>query len=157
MSESEVVVKKAEPMQVAAVRDVIANYQSVGPLIDELFAEMGKNQIAPAGPVTTIYYDDEYTEKDVDVEAVIPIAAGSAELSGRVSTKELEGYDDVAALTRIGPYDDFTPAYQKLMDWVKSNGYKIIGPNREIYLKGPEANIPSAEYVTEIQFPITKA
>jgi len=157
MSESEVVIKKADPMQVAAVRDVIANYQSVGPLIDELFAEMGKNQIDPAGPVTTVYYDDEYKEKDVDVEAVVPVAAGDAELSGRVSIKELEGYDEMASLTRVGPYDDFTPAYQKLMDWVQSNGYQIIGPNREIYLQGPEANIPPAEFVTEIQFPVTKA
>jgi len=157
MSQYEITIKKADPIQVAAVRDVIANYQSVGSLIDELFAEISKNQIAPAGPVTTIYYDPEYKEKDVDVEAVVPISNGDRELSGRVSIKELEGYEEMASLMRVGPYDDFRPAYQELMDWVQANGYRMIGPNREIYLRGPEANIPPEEYVTEIQFPVTKA
>jgi effector-binding domain-containing protein len=157
MPQHEVVIKKAEPTQVAAVRGIVKNYQSVGTLIEELFAEMGKNQIAPAGPVITVYYDHEYKEKDVDVEAAVPITSNDAELSGRVTVRELEGYEELASLTRVGPYDDFTPAYQELMDWVQSNGYQIIGPNREIYLRGPEANIAPEEYVTEIQFPVTKA
>ncbi len=157
MAQYEVIIKKVDPMRVASVHDVIANYQSVGPLIEELFAEIGKYQIAPAGPVTTIYYDPEYKEKDVDVEAVVPISNRDGELSGRVSIKELEGYEEMASLMRVGPYDDFRPAYQELMDWVQANGYRMIGPNREIYLRGPEANIPPKEYVTEIQFPVTKA
>jgi len=157
MAQYEVIIKKVDPMRVATVRDVIANYQSVGPLIEELFAEISKNQITPAGPVTTIYYDPEYKEKDVDVEAVVPISNGDGEMSGRVSIKELEGYEEMASLTRVGPYDDFRPAYQELMDWVYANGYRMIGPNREIYLRGPEANISPEEYVTEIQFPVTKA
>jgi len=157
MPKYEIVIKKVNPMRVAAVRDVIANYQSVGPLIEELFAEISKNQITPAGPVTTIYYDPEYKEKDVDVEAVVPISNGDGEMSGRVSIKELDGYEEMASLTRVGPYDDFRPAYQELMDWVYANGYRMIGPNREIYLRGPEANISPEEYVTEIQFPVTKA
>jgi effector-binding domain-containing protein len=157
MPKHEVVIKKADPMQVAAVRGIIENYQSIGPLYDELFAEIGKNQIAPIGPPLALYYDDEYKEKDVDVEAAVPVAPGNPSTSGRVVVRELEGYDEVASLTRVGPYDDFTPAYQELMEWVQANGYRMIGPNREIYLQGPEADIPPEEYVTEIQFPVTKA
>jgi effector-binding domain-containing protein len=157
MPQYEVVIKKAEPMQVAALRGVVENYQSVGPLFDELFAEIGKKQIAPAGPVLALYYDDEYKEKNVDVEAAVPIAEEGSDLSGRVTARELEGYEEIASLTRVGPYDDFTPAYQELMDWVQANGYRMIGPNREIYLVGPEADVAPEEYVTEIQFPVTKA
>jgi effector-binding domain-containing protein len=157
MPQYEVVIKKAEPMQVAAVRGIVENYKSVGPLFDELFAAISKNQIAPIGPAVALYYDHEYKEKDVDVEVVIPISNGNADLSERVKVRELEGYEEIASLTRVGPYDDFTPAYQELMDWIQSNGYQIIGPNREIYLRGPEANIAPEEYVTEIQFPVTKA
>jgi effector-binding domain-containing protein len=156
MPQYEVVIKKAEAMKVAAVRGIVENYQSVGPLFDELFAEIGKNQIAPIGPVLALYYDDEYKEKDVDVEAAVPIADEGSDLSGRVKARELEGYEEIASLTRVGPYDDFTPAYQELMDWVQANGYRMIGPNREIYLVGPEANVAPEEYVTEIQFPVTK-
>lgn len=157
MPQYEVVIKKVESMQVAALRGVVENYQSVGPLFDELFAEIGKNQIAPAGPVLAVYYDDEYKEKDVDVEAVVPITSANVALSGRVNARELEGYEEMASLTRVGPYDDFRPAYQELMDWVQANGYRMIGPNREIYLVGPEADVAPEEYVTEIQFPVTKA
>ncbi len=58
---------------------------------------------------------------------------------------------------RIGRYDDFWPAYEAMMAWVQSNGYRIIGPNREIYLTGPGEDVPPEQYATEIQFPISKA
>ena len=43
------------------------------------------------------------------------------------------------------------------MDWIEANGYEIIGPNREVYVRGPEEQIAPEEYVTEIQFPVTKS
>ena len=60
----------------------------------------------------------------------------------------------MAFLVRNGPYDDFTEAYQALMAWIEENGYRITGPNREIYLQGPQSDAPPAEYVVEIQFPV---
>jgi effector-binding domain-containing protein len=157
MPKHEVVIKKAEPIRVAAARGVVANYQSVGPLFGEVMSELGRHQIVPAGPAMALYYDEEYKEADVDVEAAVPIAAGEIPPAGRVRVRELEAFDAVASLTRRGPYDDFTPAYQALMAWIQSNGYRIIGPNREIYLTGPESGSPPEAYVTEIQFPVAKA
>ena len=156
MPEYTVVTKKVEAMQIAALRDVVENYREVGPLFQELFAEIGKTPLAPTGPSFAMYYDEGYKEIDVDVEVAVPVHDGKAKLTGRVKARKLEG-EQVASLTRVGPYDDFTPAYQALMDWIKANGYRINGPNREIYLIGPEANIPPEQYVTELQFPITKS
>jgi len=85
----------------------------------------------------------------------VPIVGGSLP-EGRVVIRELPGAK-VASLVRQGPYDNFTPAYQALMSWIEANDYHIIGPNREIYLRGPEVGIAPAEFVTEIQFPVTKA
>ncbi len=155
MPEFEIVVKKGEKMKIAGVRDVVANYQSVGPLFAELFSALGQHGVAPTGPVMAIYYDEEYKESDVDVEAVVPVAGGHLP-AGRVTIRELPGAE-VASLVRQGPYDDFTPAYQALMGWIEANGYRIIGPNREIYLRGPEAGVSPADFVTEIQFPVAKA
>ncbi len=152
----EIVIKKAEPMRVAGVRGKVENYASVGVLFEELFGELGANQIAPAGPSLAIYYDEEYMERDVDVEAVVPVAVEDAPAMGRVRVRELPGHDQVASLIRKGPYDDFTPAYQALMGWIESNGYRIAGHNREIYLQGP-GQVEPEEYLTEIQFPIAKA
>lgn len=56
-----------------------------------------------------------------------------------------------------GSYDDFTPTYEALMGWIEENGYHIVGPNREIYLQGPESGESPQEYLTEIQFPVAKA
>ena len=152
----EVVIKKAEPMRVAGVRGTIENYASMGVLFEELFGELGKNQIAPAGPSMAIYYDEEYKERDVDVEVAVPVGVEEAPDMGRVKVRELAGHDQVAAVIYKGPYDDFTPAYQELMGWIESNGYRIAGHNREIYLQGPE-QVPPEDFLTEIQFPISKA
>jgi effector-binding domain-containing protein len=154
----EIVIKRGEPMRVAAIRDVVENYGSVGALIGELFAVLGEKGIAPTGPSLAIYYDLEYQEHDVDVEAAVPVGtAAKLPAEGRVTIRELPGYPELASLVRPGPYDDFTPAYGELMKWIESNGYRIAGPNREIYLRGPGEDVAPESYVTEIQFPIMKA
>jgi effector-binding domain-containing protein len=155
MPKYEVVLKQVDKMQIAGVRDTVASYSSVGPLYEELFAALGEHGIAPAGPMMGIYYDEEYKESDVDVETAVPVASGSLP-KGRVVLRELPGAQ-MASLVRQGPYDDFTPAYQALMAWIEGNDYQIIGPNREIYLRGPEVGVDPAEYVTEIQFPVAKS
>jgi effector-binding domain-containing protein len=101
-----------------------------------------------------IYYDEEYKESDVDIETAVPVAGGSLP-HGRVAIRELPGAE-MASLIMQGPYDYFTRAYQALLTWVAGSDYRIIGPNREIYLRGPEAGIEPAEYVTEIQVPVMK-
>ena len=57
------------------------------------------------------------------------------------------------------------------MTWIEANGYRIVGPNREVYLRCPDNDYDDpaaygyddyvaddpAEYVTEVQFPVEKA
>jgi effector-binding domain-containing protein len=53
-------------------------------------------------------------------------------------------------------YDTSNQAYAALISWIEANGYKIIGSKREVYIiGGNEQNNES--YVTEIQFPVTRA
>lgn len=151
----DVVIKQVEPLKIAGVRDVVDNYSSLGPLYEELFANLGQHGIAPAGPAIAIYYDEEYREHDVDVETAVPVTANDLPEGSRVRIRELPG-GQVAAVVHQGSYDDFTPAYQALMGWIETNGYRIVGPNREIYVQGPGADVDPAEYVTEIQFPVMK-
>ncbi len=64
----------------------------------------------------------------------------------------------MASAIHRGPYSGFAEAYGALMQWIASNGYRIVGPNREIYLRsaGDHGAAPQ-DYVTEIQFPVAKA
>jgi len=156
MSISEVTLKKVEPMAIASIREVVPSYDSMGAHFGEIFAYLGKNKIAPAGPTFAIYYDEGYKEKDVHVESAVPIAA-SAPSGERVKVRELPGVDQVASLTLQGSYAGLSGAYERLLGWIEANGYRIVGPNWEIYLQGAGPDFEPPEYLTEIQFPVQKA
>ncbi len=61
----------------------------------------------------------------------------------------------VAATVHRGRYDEEGPAYAALEQWVQSHGHASAGPPREVYLTSPEDAPDPADYLTEIQFPIT--
>ncbi|MEW6104621.1 MAG: GyrI-like domain-containing protein [bacterium] len=54
----------------------------------------------------------------------------------KIEIKEWE-YGDVAEILHIGPYSEETPTIEKLHNFIKENGYKVIGEHEEEYLKGP--------------------
>lgn len=153
MTDFEISVKEVEPIRAAVIRDVVEDYASAGPLFEQIFAELDLYGMEPAGPDMALYYDEEYREQDVDVEAAVPVEEGELPDEARSLIRDLPGAT-VAFLVRNGPYDDFTEAYQTLMAWIEENGYRIVGPNREIFLQGPRSDAPPAEYVVEIQFPV---
>lgn len=156
MPTSEATLKKVEPMTIASIREVVPGYADMGPHYGEIFAYLGKNRVAPAGPPFAMYYDEGYKETDIDVESAVPIA-GSLASSGRVKVRELPGVEQVVSLTLEGSYEGLSDAYARLLGWITANGYRIVGPNREIYVKGPGPDYEPSEYVTELQFPVQKA
>ena len=101
-------------------------------------------------------HDKEFKEKDVDIEAAVPISRAVPD-AGRVKVYELPGMAQAACIVYKGPYEKIGEAYDAIMAWVEKNGYHIIGPDRELYLTSPADIQDPNEYVTEIQFPVTKA
>ena len=135
---------------------MVPGYEDMGAHFSEIFAYLGKNQVAPAGPAFAMYYDEGYKEKDIDIESAVPIA-GSAPSGDRVKVRELAEVEQMACVTLVGSYEELSEAYSRLIQWIEANGYQIVAPNREIYLKGPGPDYEPAEYVTELQFPVQKA
>lgn len=156
VSISEVTLKKVEPMAIASIREVIPRYEDMGAHFGEIFAHLGKNRIAPTGPALGIYYDEGYKEKDIHVESAVPVGP-EAPSSTRVKVRELPGVEQVASLTLQGSYEGLSDAYDRLLGWIEANGYRIVGPNRELYLQGPGPDYEPPEYLTELQFPVQKA
>jgi effector-binding domain-containing protein len=156
MSVSEVTLKKVKPMTIASIREVVPGYEDMGAHYGEIFAHLGKNQVAPGGPAFAMYYDEGYKEKDIDVESAVPLA-GPAPSSERVKVRDLPGVEQAACLTMEGSYEGLSEAYSRLLGWIEANGYQIVAPNREIYIKGPGPEYEPAEYLTELQFPVEKA
>lgn len=153
----EVVIKEVPAMRVAGLRDIVANYGSQGPLWNELMGYVFQNGGKPAGPCLTVYFDEEYKESDVDLEVVQPVE-GPLSSGGRIRVYDLESVPTMASTIHRGPYSGFNDAYGALMQWISANGYRIVGPNREIYLRssGDEGVTPE-DFVTEVQFPVVKA
>jgi effector-binding domain-containing protein len=151
----EVVIKKVDRQTVVSVRDVIPTYGDVGRLFGEVFGYLGSQGVNPIGPPLAICHDSEYREKDVDMEAAVPVA-GKVPGNSRVKLQEPPTVAQMACVVHHGDYSTVGQAYNAVMAWVDKNGYRITDCNREVYIKGPGQGDP-ASYVTEIQFPVEKA
>ena len=67
MSTYDVTLKKSEPVKIASLRGIVPTYADQGRLWGELCSHPGVGGKNTAGASFTIYYDDEYKERDVDL------------------------------------------------------------------------------------------
>jgi predicted transcriptional regulator YdeE/DNA-binding transcriptional MerR regulator len=155
----EVLLKPAPAQTIAGIRDTIGGYADLGELFRELTSVLAARGIAPRAPGLAIYFDAEYREQGIDVEAGFPLTEADARRmrgNSRAQVRTLPRID-AASLIYTGPYDGIGSAYSALMVWTRSHGYRAAGPNREIYLQGPAPGIEPAQYVTEAQLPAQPA
>jgi effector-binding domain-containing protein len=122
-----------------------------GEAFGALCAGLEKNSYKPAGPFLAVYHDEDFNHECTDIEVGVEVPSG---ISGENVRMLAPG--PCCFATHVGPYDDFTPCYTALMEWIENEGYTISGPPFELYIKGCEDNIQPSEYVTEIYFPIKK-
>ncbi len=156
MPTHEVVIKKVPALRIASVRGIIPTYSQQAQLWSELEAYLAQNGLRPKGPCLALYYDTEYKEHDVDAEVCEPIGAN---LRGNelVKVYNLPAVETMASVVHKGTFSTLSQAYNAIMAWVQANGYRIAGPNREIYVKtGEPVQQDDPSYVTEIQFPVEK-
>ena len=155
--EYEVVFKTVPSQRVVGIRDVIPSYRDVGRLFGELYTYLqGQNVTLDATcPCLAIYYDTEYRDRGIDAEAAAPL---SRPLPGtpRTTLHELPGVETMVSVIHQGNHEMLSEAYNSLMAWIEVNGYRITGPNREVYLRGSEPGLDAASLITEVQFPVAK-
>ncbi len=156
MPDYDVVLKQVEPQLVASVRETLPSYPSIGRLIGEIYDYLHSlGAESQATLAAARWYDDEYKTSDIDSEAVVylkqPIPA-----SERVKVYELPAAT-VASVVHKGAYNTFSQAYEATFRWIEANGYRVVGPNSEIYLYCTEpVRQDDDSYVTELQFPVEK-
>lgn len=155
MSVYDVVIKKVPTLRVAALREIVSNYGDQGALWNALGAYLAQHNFTPTGPCLTVYHDTEYRERDVDVEVCEPVDAPLAEGEG-VQIHDLPAYE-MASVVHHGSYEGFGEAYGAIMAWVQANGYRIVGPNREVYLVAMDTAKDPRDFVTEVQMPVARA
>jgi predicted transcriptional regulator YdeE len=150
-----VVLKTVPAQRVVGARDVVPSYSAVQTLFEELDSHLRAHNASLAPPRIAIYYDPEYREQGVDVEAAALLSRRVPE-TRRVTVHDLPGFDGVASAVHRGSFEALPEAYRALMGWIETNGYRVAGPNRDVYLRGPESDLSPDEYVTEVQFPVKK-
>lgn len=153
MSAYDVVIKKVEPMLVASVRDIIPAYPEQGHLWNELGKYFEQQGAATVGACFTRYHADE---PEIDAEVCEPVGA-SLPARGRVQCRQLPGVETMASVVHHGPFVTIGEAYTAILKWIEANGYRIVGPCREVYLRCAEdGSQTDPNTVTEIQFPVEK-
>lgn len=149
----EVVLKRVEGQKVASVRATLPAYSDVGKLFDELRGYTERYGIRTSAWIS-VWHDEEYKDEDVDGEAAIASTDPVPE-DGRVRQSHLSAVESMATTVHHGSFGTIGGAYAALLEWIEANGYRVAGPNRELYLRGGgERDNP--DYVTEIQFPVEK-
>jgi len=157
----EVTLKPVEKQVIAAIRENVMRIEQMPERCSEMFDTiahwMNANRL-PLGPSLTIYHNETFTREDIDTECafIIPVPT-KAKTNGRIKVHDLEA-SPLTACTIVT--DDFykkvnglTPAYNALAQWIEENGYKIVGPPRELFYGSPH----TGDLTAEVQFPVEKA
>ena len=156
MSKYDVVIKNVEAVKVASIRDVVPTPPEQGGLWGELEGYLASQRVRSNDACFTLYHDEEYKERDWDIEVCEPITDEVAE-SRRVKVRTLPAAT-MACTIHNGPFATLNEAYTAIGKWIDANGYRILGPSREIYLRpAKNGSQTDPDTVTEIQFLVEKA
>lgn len=141
---------------VATMRFMAPNYDSYFDIIPKMGDEMRRLGAVCAEPAYcfNLYHDGEYREKDIDVE-VCEAVVDYCEDSDMVKFKRIEEVEEAVCVLHKGPYSRLPDAYNFTFDWIRDNGYEVIGLPRENYIDGIWNKEDENEWLTEIQVPIT--
>jgi DNA-binding transcriptional MerR regulator len=157
MPNYDVLVKTVPAMLVASCRVTIPTNDQVpaylGPAYRRVYDYLRKQGVKDNGLCLTLWHSPAAVYENEDAEAVVEI---DRPLPGTDQVKVYElPSTHVAAVVHHGDFKEFTQGHAALLEWIDANGYRIVGPYREIYIKHEKDNL--ADTITEIQFPVEKA
>jgi DNA-binding transcriptional MerR regulator len=162
----DVLLREIAPQLVLSWREVVPDDDRIQSMFEEAETYIAGFHARADGPPLTIYHDQEYREKDIDAEIVLPLKfaiPGTEEMHVR----NLPAIKMAACVIHTGDYATIYQAYNALLEWIEANGYRIAGPIREVYLRytadGLGFDLPPTylardanSFVTELQLPVEK-
>jgi DNA-binding transcriptional MerR regulator/predicted transcriptional regulator YdeE len=150
---NEVVLKDVPPQWIASMRENIPAYRMIGALFGKLYGVLGPLSLQGLG--VALFHDKEFKDQDIDVE--VGVYLKSAVPAHEPLTVYQLPEATVASVIHNGAFNRIGEAYEALLRWIETNGYRPAGSAREIFLhlsqpvsRNDESN------VTEIQVPVEK-
>lgn len=150
----DVVIKAVAELPVASVREK-ADVGRIIALVGEVYSFLEKHGVTPVGPLTEVYYDDDFPSGPFDAQIAVPIGT-AIPADNLIVNSQLPGIGKMACVIHQGCFSTLGQAYQQLLSWVDANRYRVSGPVREVHLQGPPLCSEPARFVTEIQVPVEK-
>ena len=150
---SDVVLKPVRPLKVAGMRRTLPGQEALPDLLDDFRLELRRQGLPLPVPVMGIYYDRVYRESSLDVEVAAPLA-GRLDEAREITVHELPGAELMACTLFRGPYAGLPQAYEAVIAWLDSGGYRVAGPNRDLFLQVPRPGEAQEDALTEVQFPV---
>ena len=161
------VLMRAEPARhILAVRDTVASFVEARQIIGELARTLPR--LLPReslGSIIGIAHSAEFEPDAIDVELGFvlnePLSRGwsAADLPAvgnrALHLRELPPVAHMAACVRVGLPEHAHLITGKIGRYVESNGYRLAGPSREVFLRPPRAD-RMEESVVEMQFPVER-
>ena len=162
----DVVVREIEPQLVAAYREVAPDDDRIQYMFEELERYVAQFNARADKPPMSIYHDPEYRDENIDAEVVVPLKSAIPG-TDTIHVRETPRIRRAACVVHTGDYATIYQAYNTLLGWIESNGYRMKGPIREVYLSysadGLGFELPttylvneSNPFVTELQLEIEK-
>jgi effector-binding domain-containing protein len=155
----DVEIREVQP-QTLAVMHGRANSRNIGAkitgeLLPVVWEFIRNEKVQHTGINVVLYHGEEGwgfdTEEGIAIEAGVQVTS-EFEGAGNVICSETPG-GMVACTMHTGPYQQLPEAHAAVRDWCEVNGYKLAGPNWEIY--GHWTDSP-AELQTEVCYLLRK-
>lgn len=103
---------------------------------------------------SVIFFDGEYKEHDVEVEAQKTVK-GQYPDTEHVKFKKVPAVT-FASATYQGPYEKIGEVNVAVAAWIRDNQYEYAGPAFNIYHISPHETENPEEFVTEVCYPVKK-
>ena len=154
VSDYDVVVKPVEAQHVALVDATATSFGNAtlgpifGQLFGELYCELDRLGVAPAGPQIALYEESEVPAAPIKVMACVPVEEADV-TSDRLEVADVPAIPRAATTIHRGSMANVEEGYGALLRWADETGEQIDGFSREVYL---ECSGDPETWITELQF-----
>jgi DNA-binding transcriptional MerR regulator len=155
---SDVIYKRIEPVTVYAAGEDAPGMgpENVGPVVGPLIERLDRALVAAGRPLIEpgiFWYEAEADDRFV---VHVSYRAEDDPVPGPgYEVVELPPLPTAATLLHRGDMSGIGESWSALMEQVVADGYRVVGPAREVYLVA-EGHEPGPDWVTELQAPVER-
>lgn len=155
----DVVIKNVPALNYLSLREVLPGPAAALKIMSELLQVLPRQLEREAlGHFMTVVHSETLETDRLDIELGAAFLGAndltvSFSIERLLRVRLLSAAPTMATVVRVGGFEQSCGCYGAIGSWVEDNGYRIIGPGREVLIQPPRGE-RTDEMVTEIQFPI---